>query len=117
MHPILAAAAIALQLTIPGRPPAAPKATCHIKTVSYKFVGAPGTEFRYDGTKYVVPAEGSIELIANKKATEAQFGTNQHLPLDLFPLDDFGTRTINLTATAASNPAPATAPEPTSKGE
>jgi len=115
MHPILAAAAIAIQLTIPGPPPVAPKATCHIKTVSYKFVGAPGTEFRYDGAKYVVPAAGSIELIASKKATEAQLGSNQHVPLDLFPLDDFGTRTINLTA--ANTPAPASAPETTSKGE
>ncbi|HVX30106.1 MAG TPA: hypothetical protein VHA53_06460, partial [Nitrolancea sp.] len=26
--------------------------TCHIETVSYKFVGEPGTEFRYDGDTY-----------------------------------------------------------------
>ena len=115
MNPILAAAAIALQLTIPGRPNPAPRTTCNIKTVSYKFVGAPGTEFKYGGEKYIVPAAGSIELIASKKATEAQFAGNEHLPLDLFPLDDFGTRTIPLTATAT--PAPASAPESTTKGE
>ena len=104
MTPIIAAAAIALQLTIPqiGRH-AAPKPTCNIKTVSYKFVGAPGTEFRYDGAKYVVPTGGSIELIASKKATEAETTSNPHVPLDLFPLDEFGTRTIPLTASASSS--------------
>jgi len=112
MTSILAAAAIALQLTTPpiGRHNAAPKPTCNIKTVSYKFVGVPGTEFRYDGAKYVLPAGGSIELIASKKATEAEVATNPHVPLDLFPLDEFGTRTISLTAAAPSS-------TPATKGE
>jgi len=62
---------------------------------------------------------GGKDLTGEEKATEAQLGSNQHVPLDLFPLDDFGTRTINLTAnlTTANTPAPAAAPETTSKGE
>jgi hypothetical protein len=110
MNSIFAAAAIAIQLTIPSvRHETAPKPTCNIKTVSYKFVGAPGTEFRYEGKTYAVPAGGSIELIAGKKTTEAEFAGNRVM-LDLFPLDDFGSRTIPLTASAA----PATA---NTKGE
>lgn len=98
MIQILAAAAVAAQLTIPAlNHPTPPKAVCNIKTVSYKFTGAPGTEFRYDGARYTIPAAGWIELIASKKATEAEFAANR-VQLDLFPLDDFGTRTIPLTA-------------------
>ena len=95
---VLAAAAVAAQLTIPPlHRPAPPPAVCGIKTVSYKFTGAPGTEFRYDGARYAIPASGWIELIADKKATQAEFAGNR-VPLDLFPLDDFGTRTIPLTS-------------------
>ena len=109
MNRILAAAAIAVQLIIPQiAQAAAPKQTCNIKTVSYKFTGAPGTEFRYDGEKYAVPASGSIELIASKKATEAEFAGN-HVSLDLFPIDEFGTRTIPLPLAQPATPADTTA--------
>jgi len=112
MNRILAAAAITVQLTIPQfAHAAAPKATCNIKTVSYKFTGAPGTEFRYDGAKYAVPTSGSIELIASKAATDAEFAGN-HVSLDLFPIDEFGTRTIPL-----PNAQPATTAATTAKGE
>src|SRR5229473_148772 len=43
---------------------APPGVTCHIATVSYRFVGDPGSEFRYDGDTWHVPRSGSIELIA-----------------------------------------------------
>jgi hypothetical protein len=121
MNRILTAAAIVVTLTIPQfAQAAAPKATCNIKTVSYKFTGAPGTAFAYDGAKYTVPTSGSIELIASKKATEAEFAGN-HVSLDLFPIDEFGTRTIPLplaqpaapAASAASTASSAT----TAKGE
>jgi len=99
MISILAAAAVAAQLTMPPvLTPAPPKPVCNIKTVSYKFTGTPGTEFRYDGSRYVIPKSGSIELIASKKATQADFNGN-HVQLDLFPLDEFGARTIPLSNT------------------
>jgi hypothetical protein len=75
-------------------PTAAPSPTCHIKTVSYRFVGDPGTEFRYDGDNWTVPASGTIELIASA-ATEYQAG-GKSLPLEVWPRDDFGTRTVPL---------------------
>ena len=102
MHSFFAAAAIAAQLTLPPmNHPAPPKPVCNIKTVSYKFIGAPGTRFRYDGAKYVIPTDGSIELIASKKATQADFAGNK-VELDLFPTDDFGARTIPLTSASTS---------------
>jgi len=118
MNRILAAAAIAVQLTVPQLArAAAPKPTCNIKTVSYKFTGAPGTAFRYDGEKYTVPTSGSIELIASKKATEAELAGNQ-ISLDLFPIDEFGTRTIPLPLSQPATPAPSTASSAsTAKGE
>lgn len=100
MNNLLIAAAMAVQFTLPGKQ-TPPKPTCNIKTVSYKFTGAPGTEFRYDGTKYAIPAEGSIELIASKKATQADFGANK-IELDLFPADEFGTRAIPLTSSTTT---------------
>src|ERR1043165_9937139 len=101
MNNLLIAAAIAVQFTLPGKQTPAPKPTCNIKTVSYKFTGAPGTEFRYDGSKYVIPADGAIELIASKKATQADFGMNK-IELDLFPADEFGTRAIPLTSSTTT---------------
>jgi len=110
MITILAAAAVAAQLTMPPvLSPAAPKPVCNIKTVSYKFTGAPGTEFRYDGSQYVIPKSGWIELIASKKSTQADFNGN-HVQLDLFPLDDFGARTIPLSTSSVNT-------NPNSKGE
>ncbi|HKO56548.1 MAG TPA: hypothetical protein VJ276_11770 [Thermoanaerobaculia bacterium] len=70
-----------------------PRVECNIKTVSYRFVGDPGTEFRYDGESFKVPASGEIELLASKRATEYLVG-GKTLPLDVFPADEFGARTI-----------------------
>jgi hypothetical protein len=70
--------------------------------VSYKFVGAPGVAFKYDGDSYVLPPAGSIELIAAKKATTARF-VDHDIPLDLFPIDEFGTRTIELSSKTDTN--------------
>ncbi len=96
MTPLLVAAALATQLqfaSIFHHGPSAPAPTCGITTVSYRFVGAPGTAFRYDGADYVIPAGGSIELIAGKNATEYQHAGRQ-LPLEVWPRDAFGTRTV-----------------------
>ena len=76
---------------------ATPHVECNIKTVSYRFAGAAGTQFRYDGESFRVPAAGSIELLAGKKATEYQNG-GKTLPLDVWPADEFGARTVPLPA-------------------
>jgi hypothetical protein len=73
-----------------------PVTTCGISTVSYRFVGEPGTEFRYDGDSYRVPNTGSIELIASKGRTTYEAGRSNSLPLDVWPRDEFGTRTVPL---------------------
>jgi hypothetical protein len=70
-------------------------ATCGIKTVAYRFVGEPGTEFRYAGDTYRVPVRGEIELIAEKGVTEYTVSSRK-LALDVWPRDDFGMRTIPL---------------------
>ncbi len=72
-----------------------PAVTCHIPTVSYRFVGDPGTEFSYDGETWRVPWSGWIELIASKEATEYQVN-GRSLPLEVWPRDEFGTRTVPL---------------------
>lgn len=86
--------------------PAAPAVTCHTGTVSYKFVGAPGATFTYAGAKYSVPASGWIELIDSGKVYLAANGRT--LPLDVWPIDAFGTRTVPVqqpeTATDNSTP-------------
>ena len=79
-----------------------PKPVCGISTVSYKFVGAPGTEFRYGRESYRVPAAGSIELIAEKKISEYRVG-DRTLPLNVWPQDEFGSRTVPLPTQIASN--------------
>ncbi|MEA2343159.1 MAG: hypothetical protein QOF63_1328 [Thermoanaerobaculia bacterium] len=88
--------------------PAAPAVTCHTGTVSYKFVGAPGATFTYAGAKYSVPASGWIELIDSGKVYLAANGRT--LPLDVWPIDAFGTRTVPVqqTETATDNSTPST---------
>jgi hypothetical protein len=72
-----------------------PAVTCNISTVGYRFVGKPGQQFRYSGHSYVVPAEGTIELIANpRRATYASEGRS--LPLEVWPRDQFGFREVPL---------------------
>ena len=73
-----------------------PVTTCGISTVSYRFVGEPGTEFRYDGDSYRVPNTGAIELIAAKRVTTYVAGRSNSLPLEVWPRDEFGTRTVPL---------------------
>jgi hypothetical protein len=68
--------------------------TCHIDTVSYRFVGEPGTEFHYDGDSYRVPQNGSIELVSTRAQNYEVNGRT--LPLNLWPKDNFGMRTIPL---------------------
>ena len=69
--------------------------TCGISTVGYRFVGKPGQQFRYAGDTYVVPAEGTIELIAHpRRATYAFNGRS--LPLEVWPKDQFGFREVPL---------------------
>lgn len=70
--------------------------TCGIKTVGYRFVGAPGQVFRYEGDQYVVPADGAIELVTGRRKT-SEYEANGHvLPLDVWPIDQFGFRTVPL---------------------
>jgi hypothetical protein len=74
---------------------AAPVTTCGISTVSYRFVGEPGTEFHYEGDAYRVPNTGAIELIAGK-GTTSYIADGRSLPLEVWPRDEFGTRTVPL---------------------
>ncbi|MEO6258809.1 MAG: hypothetical protein ABIP63_00600 [Thermoanaerobaculia bacterium] len=78
-----------------AHPAPAPKATCHAGTVSYKFVGTVGTSFRYSGKQYAVPSAGSIELAGHGDSSNYQVEGKQ-LPLDVWPIDGFGTRTVSL---------------------
>jgi hypothetical protein len=102
---LMIAAALSISLDL-GRlihgAPQTPHVECNIRTVSYRFVGDPGTEFRYDGEAFRVPASGSIELIASRKATD-YLVSGRTLPLDVWPTDAFGTRTVPL-----PRPTPAT---------
>jgi len=99
MIPVLVAAlAININLsslTQRGATASVPSPTCHIATVSYLFVGEPGTELTYDGERFVVPATGSIELIAGKRPADVVVA-GRHLPLDIWPRDQFGMRTVPL---------------------
>jgi hypothetical protein len=65
---------------------------CHIRTVSYRFVGQPGTTFVYDGDTWRIPMSGDIELLASTVITYEFEGKS--LPLDVGPLDQFGTGTV-----------------------
>jgi hypothetical protein len=69
--------------------------TCGITTVGYRFRGAPGQQFRYAGDTYKVPAEGWVELIADKKKTTYAVNGSS-LPLDVWPRDQFGFRDVPL---------------------
>ena len=81
--------------------PAAPTVTCHKGTVSYKFVGAPGATFTYAGAKYSVPPSGWIELLADGGQTYLA-ANGRPLPLDVWPVDAFGTRTVPVQEPATS---------------
>src|ERR1051325_4395597 len=70
----------------------APNVTCHAGAVSYKFVGAPGTQFPYTGKEYTVPQRGWIELISHGRDSKyAADGRDR--ALDVSPIDELGTRT------------------------
>lgn len=73
----------------------APAVTCHKGPVSYKFVGTPGTKFTYGGDAWMIPMEGSIEIIADAKAADYVLA-GQKLSIDIGPVDAFGTRTIQV---------------------
>lgn len=98
---LIAALSINLDLTALLRsarhtePPTVRGLTCNISTVSYRFSGAPGTTFRYDGESFTVPKSGSIELIAAKGKSNYEIN-GKTLPLDVWPKDDFGCRNVPL---------------------
>lgn len=79
-----------------------PTATCGISTVGYRFVGKPGQEFRYAGDTYVVPAEGSIELIAHPRR-QSYAVSGRSLPLEVWPRDQFGFREVPLPTPDVNN--------------
>src|SRR6185295_6175464 len=82
--------------------PAAPAVTCHTGTVSYKFAGTPGATFTYAGAKSPVPPSGWIELLADGgKVYLAANGRS--LPLEVWPIDAFGTRTVPVQPPATAN--------------
>lgn len=75
---------------------------CGIATVGYRFHGLPGLKFVYANDEYEIPAEGVIELIADRRHTTYRI-ENRTLPLDVWPRDPFGFRDIPV---RASSPAP-----------
>ena len=94
------------------RAPAAPAVTCHSGTVSYRFMGTPGSTFTYGGTQYSVPRSGSIELLSEGGNKVYLAANGRTLPLDVWPIDAFGTRAVPLQTTestpATSDSAPVT---------
>jgi hypothetical protein len=90
----------------------APMPVCHKGTVSYKFVGTPGATFVYEGAQYSVPKSGWIELLAGNGPSAYLAANGRTLPLDVWPIDAFGTRTVPLQE-VSSTPA-ASAPPPIS---
>ena len=80
---------------------AEPKVTCGINTVGYRFRGAPGQQFEYAGDRYEIPAEGWVELIADRGRTTYQFN-NQKLSLGGSERDPFGFRDVTLPSTSIS---------------
>jgi hypothetical protein len=111
MYPItMLIEAITLAALLSRKPAMEPVVTCHHGTVSYKFVGAPGTAFRYMGETYTVPKRGWIELIRDGGDTTYQV-SNRTLELEVWPIDEFGTRTVPLPRadSSPSNP-PASTP-------
>ena len=75
------------------------KVTCGIVTVGYRFRGKPGQVFSYAGDKYVIPAEGWVELIADSRRTTYAV-SGKSLSLDVWPRDPFGFRDVPLPAPA-----------------
>ena len=74
---------------------AEPKATCNISTVGYRFRGTPGQEFRYAGDSYTIPAEGWVELIADRRRTTFAVGSRT-FPIADSARDPFGFRDVTL---------------------
>ena len=72
-----------------------PVVTCNISTVGYRFTGTAGQEFRYAGDTYVVPEEGWIELIADRRRTSYSVA-GRSLPLEVWPKNQFGFREVPL---------------------
>jgi hypothetical protein len=96
--------AILLASIFSSPPPAG--VTCHGATVSYRFIGVAGTVFTYGGRRYAVPPSGWIELVREKE-TAYLAATGKSLPLDVWPLDAFGTRRVPLPKSEAPVTEPA----------
>ena len=79
---------------------AEPKVTCNISTVGYRFRGTPGQEFRYAGDTYEIPAEGWVELLADKRRVSYAFN-GQTFAIAETPRDPFGFRDVVLPNTDA----------------
>jgi hypothetical protein len=90
-----------------------PKVTCNISTVGYRFRGTPGQQFRYAGDTYTIPAEGWVELIADRKRTSYAFN-GQTVRIADSARDPFGFRDVTLPSPVASATTTITATE---KGE
>lgn len=82
--------------------PAAPVVVCHSGTVSYRFMGTPGSTFNYGGTQYSIPRSGSIELLSEGSSKVYLAANGRTLPLDVWPIDGFGTRTVPLQTTSTT---------------
>lgn len=52
--------------------------------------------FTYAGVKYSIPQRGSIELLTERDDHAYLAANGRTLPLDVWPIDAFGTRTVPL---------------------
>lgn len=103
MLALVAAITLTLNLgdVVRGAAPLPAAATCGIRTVSYRFVGDPGRAFRYEGDTYHIPRTGSIELIAGRRTKSYEID-GRPVPLDLSPIDGFGSRIVELPSGASN---------------
>ena len=82
-----------------------PAVSCEINIVGYRFIGRPGQVLVYADETFEIPAEGWIELIADRKRiTYACEGVSISFETSS-SLDPFGFLTVALpTPTGASEP-------------
>ena len=101
---LTAAISIDIDLTslVRGARRAEPTATCNIKTVGWRFHGQPGQAFRYAGDTYHIPAQGWIELIADRRRNSYALDKKTLSLSEESPRDPFGFRDVTLPAPTAN---------------
>ncbi len=71
------------------------KTVCGISIVRYRFINPPGHEIRYAGDMYVIPEEGQLELIADRR-NNTYIVNGIRIRIESGYIDQFGFRTVEL---------------------